>query len=343
MTEAVATKKSLEERLAQGVVICAEGYLFELEKRGYVAVGPFVPEVVLQHPEAVEQLHREFLRAGSDIVEAFTYYGHREKMRLVGKEHLLEPLNRNAVRLAKKVAAEGNALVAGNICNTNVFDPTDEEANKQVRAMMEEQVLWAKEEGVDLVIAETFMFLGEALIATEVIKAAGLPSVITLAVAGSGVRDCPSIVEAGLKLKAAGATVVGVNCSRGPATMLPLLKELVAGVPGPIAALPVPYRTTSEKPTFQSLCSHTDKMYMELEPHTCTRFEMAEFAKEAVELGVKYIGVCCGGSPYHVRAMAEAIGRTPPASEFSPNLALHFTFGKHESFKPIYTSFKQDM
>jgi len=68
-------KKTLEERLKEGVVICGEGYLFELERRGWVSVGAFVPEVVLEAPEAVENLHREFLRAGSDVIEAFTYYG----------------------------------------------------------------------------------------------------------------------------------------------------------------------------------------------------------------------------------------------------------------------------
>ena len=66
--------------------------------------------------------------------------GHREKMRLIGKEDLLEPLNKEALKIAKKVAAEGNALVAGNICNTNIYDAKDEESAKQVRAMFEEQV-----------------------------------------------------------------------------------------------------------------------------------------------------------------------------------------------------------
>src|SRR5690606_10600976 len=71
----------LLERLATGPVICAEGYLFELERRGYLQAGAFVPEVVLDHPERVTALHEEFVHAGSDVVEAFTYYAHREKMR----------------------------------------------------------------------------------------------------------------------------------------------------------------------------------------------------------------------------------------------------------------------
>ena len=80
----------LLERLEHGSVICAEGYLFELERRGYLQAGGFVPEVVLENPDKVAELHREFVHAGSDVVEAFTYYAHREKLRLIGKEYLLE-------------------------------------------------------------------------------------------------------------------------------------------------------------------------------------------------------------------------------------------------------------
>ena len=133
----------LHDRLAQGPVICAEGYLFEFERRGYLQAGAFVPEVVLEHPELVAQLHREFVHAGSDVVEAFTYYAHREKLRLIGREADLEPMNRRALAIAKGVAAEAGALVAGNICNTNVYEPGDPEGHRQCRAMFDEQVGWA--------------------------------------------------------------------------------------------------------------------------------------------------------------------------------------------------------
>ena len=123
-------KQGLLERLAAGPVICAEGYLFELERRGYLQAGAYVPEVVLDFPEQVENLHRDFLRAGSDVIEAFTYYAHREKLRLIGRENDLEPMNRQALAIAKKVAAEGDALVAGNICNTNIYEPNNKDARK---------------------------------------------------------------------------------------------------------------------------------------------------------------------------------------------------------------------
>src|SRR5215207_5608050 len=116
-----AGRIGLLERLSAGPVICAEGYVFELERRGYLQAGSFVPEVVLEHPEVVRQLHLDFVRAGSDVVETLTYYGHREKLRVIGKEDVLEPLNRQALAIAKEVALETGALFAGDICNTNLF------------------------------------------------------------------------------------------------------------------------------------------------------------------------------------------------------------------------------
>src|SRR5260221_12357958 len=104
--------KSLGERLAAGPVICAEGYLFELERRGYLQAGAFVPEAVLDHPEVVEQLHRDFVHAGSDVVEAFTYYAHREKLRLIGREGQLEEMKRQAPAIAKTAAAQTPTLFA---------------------------------------------------------------------------------------------------------------------------------------------------------------------------------------------------------------------------------------
>jgi betaine-homocysteine S-methyltransferase len=137
------------QRLQAGPVICAEGYLFELERRGYLQAGAFVPEVVLEHPEVVMQLHRDFVHAGSDVVEALTYYAHREKLRVIGREGDLEPINRRALEIAKTVAAETGALLAGDICNTNIFDPADSASRGVVRAMFEEQVRWAVDAGAD--------------------------------------------------------------------------------------------------------------------------------------------------------------------------------------------------
>jgi len=302
------------------------------KKRGYIQVGPYVPTVVLDHPGAVIESHREFLRCGSDIIEAFTYYGHREKLRLVGREGDLEKLNRQALQIAKQVAAEGNALVAGNISNSTIWDPEDKEKQAEVRRQYAEQLQWAKEAGVDFIIGETFDMLGEALTALEEIKKLGFVAVITITFHQDEVtRDGKSLKETFQTLKKHGADVVGVNCHRGPATMLPLLKEIRSYVDGPIAAMPCPLRTTQQKKTMRALCQNPDHVYTDLEHHYCTRYEMADFAREAYALGVNYIGVCCGGQPYHIRSMAEALGKITTASKFSPDLSLHFSFNKNSA------------
>jgi len=319
-------------------VFCGEGYVFELERRGYLQAGAFVPEVVLEHPDVVKQLHREFVRSGSDVVEALTYYAHREKLRIIGKEQLLEPMNKQALKIAKEIAAENGSLVAGNICNTNIWSHGNDERAAEIRAMFEEQVILAKEAGVDFIIGETFVDLDEALLALDVIKKAGLVSVITLAIHKKGTTyDGFSPVEACLKLEQAGADVVGLNCARGPNTMLPLLKEIVKAVKVPVAALPVPYRTTEEEPNFQVLTENGKRAFPDsLDPFVHTRHEMAEFAKEAVAIGVKYLGICCGGGPHHLRAMAEAIGRQTIASQYSVDMSKHVHFGTDPKLRKDY-------
>ena len=322
----------LLERLERDVVLGAEGYLFELERRGYLQSGPFVPEVVLDYPDAVRELHREFLCAGAEVMVAFTYYGHREKLRMIGREDDLEPLNRNALQLAKEVAAEGDALVAGNICNTWAYDPDDPSGSGDVvREMYREQVRWAVEAGADFIVAETNDYLGEALIGVEVIREHGLPAVVTFASTSETTMDGYELDEACKRVENAGADVVGLNCSRGPATMFPILERVRAAVSCPVAAQPVPYRTTPEEPTFVSLHGEDGSRAfpVALDPFLLTRFEMADFAVAARDLGVSFIGICCGGAPHHVRSMAEALGRTVPASRYSPAMELHPVLGEN--------------
>ena len=320
---------SLAERLRAGAVIGAEGYVFELERRGYIKAGPFVPEVVLDFPGAVRELHREFLRAGAEVMVALTYYAHREKLRDVGREGDLEAMNRQAVRIAREVAREGDALVAGNVCNTWAYDPDDPATARAVRAMYAEQLGWAAEEGVDFVISETNDYLGEALIALQVSTELGLPAMVTLApTQPDRTRDGYEYAEACRILAAEGAQVVGLNCDRGPQTMLPLITDIREAVDCAVAMQPVPYRTHASAPTMETLrTAEGDRAFpIALDPHVCTRFEMAAFASQARGLGVDYVGICCGAGPHHVRAMAEALGREVPAGKYSPSMDLHPMF-----------------
>ena len=342
---------TLLNRLDAGPVICAEGYVFELERRGYLQAGAFVPEVVLEHPEAVMQLHHDFVHAGSDVVEALTYYAHREKLRVIGREQDLEPINRRALDLAKKVARDTGAMFAGDICNTNIFDPTDAKTKTAVRAMFEEQVGWAVEAGVDFIIGETFSWAEEALIAVDVVKRAGATAVITLAMHQADVtRENWTVGDACARLADAGADVVGLNCIRGPETMMPLLREIRSKIKIHMAALPVPYRTHEQQPSFQSL---RDTHYhfpegsrpfpVALDPFTCNRFEIADFGREAYGMGIHYLGVCCGAGPHHVRALAESVGKKPPASKYSPDMSKHAFLGSHERIKQVQKDYAEKL
>jgi betaine-homocysteine S-methyltransferase len=330
----------LLERLEAGAVVCAEGYLFEFERRGYLQAGAFVPEIVLERPDLVRVLHEEFVHAGSDVVLAFTYYGHREKLRVIGKEDLLEPLNRDALALAVGVARETGSLAAGDLCNTNAYAP-EPEAQMAVRRMFDEQMEWIAHSGVDYVVAETFSYAAEALIALEAIRAAGLPAVVTLAIhQAEQTRDGWSPEDACRRLADAGADVVGLNCIRGPDTMLPLIARIRKAVDVHVAALPVAYRTTTEQPSFQSLrdpgcqCLPGDRPFpTALDPFTCNRFEIGAFGRAAHALGVNYLGVCCGAGAHHIRSLAEGLGRTPPASRFSPDMSKHSFLGTDSLLK----------
>ena len=333
-------------RLKEGAVICAEGYVFELERRGYLQAGAFVPEVLFDHPEVVEQLHMDFVHAGSDVTEALTYYVHREKLRVIGREKDLVPMNRAALGIAKRVARRTGTLFAGDLCNTNIYDPEDQSSLRQVERIFAEQVGWAVEAGVDYFVAETFSWTGEALMALQAIRRySKVPAVVTLAIHREDItRDAHSPAEACRRLEAAGADVVGLNCHRGPRTMLPLIREIRAAVKCHVAALPVPYRTTPGQPSFMSLtdpCFGNERAFpVGLDPFMATRQEIFDFGREAFALGIRYLGVCCGAGPHHIRALAESLGRHPPASRFTVDMSRHAVCGTDKRIRKIMTDYR---
>jgi betaine-homocysteine S-methyltransferase len=304
---AVTKKKGILEKLSEGIVLGDGGYLLELEKRGRVRAGPFTPEVALNNPESLLELHREFRDAGADVLQALTFYASRDKLATVGMGERVEELNRAAVRIAKQAAGD-RCLVAGNLSLTWMYEPDDKAAAERVRRTFDEQLDVQVAEGVDFIIGETFSFLGEALLAVERAKKTKLPVMVTICFENEDITtDGKSAAEVARALADAGADVVGINCLRSPEHTLPLMAEMRRAVPGYIGCQPVAYRTTHTHRDFTSLPAFPDQ----LEPYQLTRREMAEYAVKARDLGVNYIGACCGAVATHIREMARALGKIP--------------------------------
>lgn len=298
----------LLERLEHGVVLGDGGYLLELEKRGYVQAGPFTPECVLDHPDAVRELHREFVDAGAEFLQALSFYASRDKLATTGHAGALKEINRKAVRLARE-AAGPDTLVAGNLSLTWAYDPKDPKSAARVRRLFDEQLDAQLHEGVDFVVAETFSWLGEALLATERIKKAGAVAMVTMSFDQKPLSyDGHTPAECARALREAGADVVGVNCLRNPTYLLPLAAEMRRAVSGPVACQPTAYRTPADKPDFTA----SPAFPFETETLMLSRKDMAAYASQARELGIDVIGSCCGSIPVHVREMGRALGKAKP-------------------------------
>ena len=322
-------KKNILDRLREGVVIGDGGYLLELEKRGYVKAGPFTPEVAVEHPDALRQLHREFLRAGSEVLQTCTFYATQEKLRSAGYAGQMEQINRAAVRIAREVAGD-HALVAGNLSLTWQYSPDDPNSNRLVLDLFRQQAALQVEEGVDFFIAETFHYLGEALLALQAIKEARHTAMITFNFKQPAVsREGHTPAECVHILEEHGADIVGANCGRDPRHMLPLAEEMRNAAKGHVAIQAAGFRCTDDIPYFMGL----PEFPLELDPLQLTRIEMADYARRARDMGIGYIGACCGVTASHIRAMAEGLGRTTAASEKSPNLDIHPILGPEKAGK----------
>ncbi len=298
--------KSIMDRLREGVVLGDGGYLLALETRGYVQAGPFTPEVTIEHPNALRALHQEFLHAGAEVLQVLTFYASENKLAQTGYAGKLGDINRAAVKIAREVAKD-KALVAGDLSLTWKYKEGDRAAADECRRLFDSQIRFQTEAGVDFFICETFLWVGEALIALERAKKTGLPVMATLAFEGPKTRDGKTPGEAAKMLEGAGADIVGANCWMDPPHMLPVVEQMRKAVKCHVAAQPVAYRCTDNVPFFTGSKGFPDK----LDPMKLTRYELGDFAKRARDLGVNYIGGCCGCEGAHIRQMARVLGKKP--------------------------------
>jgi betaine-homocysteine S-methyltransferase len=297
----------------QGVVLGDGGYLIELERRGYVdsgsgrekvgtgkGSGQFTPEVAIENPEALRELHREFLRAGSQVLQALTFYATREKLTRSGYGAQTEAINEAAVGIAREVASD-RALVAGSVSRTQLFEREGPSAASLVRELLAEQVRLLMKAKVDFLLLETFFRLDEVLIGIECARASGLPIMATMSFRPrlTESNDGQSPAACAQAMVAAGAQIVGANCEQEPKRMLSILREMRTAVDVPIAAQPAAFRTTDDIPCFTRMPQFPDQ----LETIQLSRQEFTDFARTAKAEGIGYIGGCCGCNPAYIRAL----------------------------------------
>jgi betaine-homocysteine S-methyltransferase len=308
--------KDILDLMKEGVVLGDGGYLLELERRGYVdsgssrekvgtgrGSGQYTPEVAIENPDALREMHREFLRAGSRVLQALTFFATREKLSRAGYGSETEAINRAAVKLARDVA-DGHALVAGTVSRTQLFEREGSTAD-HVRDLFNEQVNFLQDAGVDFLILETFFRLDEMLIALECARGTNLPIVATLSFRPklTSTSDGHSPREAAEVMAGEGAHLVGANCEQEPARMLPVLREMREAVSVGIAGQPAAFRTTDATPSFTRLPEFPDN----LEAIQIPRREFVSFARAAHTEGLNYIGGCCGCNAAYIRSMAQAL------------------------------------
>ena len=250
-------------------------------------------------------------------------------------ESALEDINKNTVLIAREIADEYGIMAAGNLCNTWVYDLQDASTHTETRERFEAQIQYQTDYGTDFFIAETVVYLGEAKIALEAIKTTGKPFMITLGSKRDTVTlDGIRMEEAFKVLEDSGADIVGLNCFRDPERMLPLAQSVRKNVSCYVATQPVAFRCTDDKPYFQIQESEGQLAFpTALDPFVLTGKEMPSYAIQAEEMGMNYIGSCCGTTPHHIRAMSEALGRTVPNSKYSPEIHLHTIIGDEEHIK----------
>ncbi|HVX67578.1 MAG TPA: homocysteine S-methyltransferase family protein [Bryobacteraceae bacterium] len=307
----------------QEVVLGDGGYLLELERRGYVdsgsgrekvgtgrGSGQYTPEVAIENPDALRELHLEFLRAGSQVLQALTFFGTREKLSRAGYGSQTEEINGAAVRIAREAAGD-RALVAGSVSRTQLFEREGPSAAGHVRELLAEQIRLLEDAGVDFLLLETFFHLDEMRIGLECARASKLPIIATMSFRPKATEstDGHTPAECARVMAEGGALGVGANCEQEPRRMLPVIREMRGAVDVAIAAQPGAFRTTDETPCFTRLPQFPD----DLETIQVSRREFADFARAARGEGIGYLGGCCGANAAYIRSMSNALGRAAGA------------------------------
>ncbi len=335
-------KKSLLDRLKDGVVVGDGSFAMTLEKRGYVKAGPWTPECVVEHPEAVLQLHREFARAGADVAQAFSVSEDKLNNRgnLSGSNHSADKINKEAAVLAIKASSEVDGelapLTVGGI--SQCISYLNGDGKEKVKEEFKKQLCQFRE--LDFLLCEYFEHIEEMEWAIQACKEVvaeevkeGLPKkaiCASMCIGPEGDLHDVSAGECAVRMARAGANVVGVNCHFDPFISLEtaqIMKDALEDANLLNKGSPKVGNGKAQTPSHvnrkvylmcQPLAFYTPdarrqgfidlpEFPFSLEPRICTRWDIHKYARDAYNMGIRYIGGCCGFEPYHIRALSEEL------------------------------------
>jgi len=289
------------ERLKDSILI-ADGAMGSMLHETVGAVRCF-DELNSTEPEAVFRVHQAYIEAGAQIIETNTFGANRFKLAPLGLADEVQRLNSRGVKIAREAreSASREVLIAGSIGPLGLGVQSRHPEPEEILDIFHEQALALEERGVDFYILETFSYVEELLLAVDAIRSfSGLPIVaqLTYAEEGTTFGDVRP-TNAAAQLKNKNVQVIGANCTLGPQALLPILAELTA----------VDNIRVSGMPNAGFPKREGDRIVY---PKSSPEY-FALFAREAAGLGVRILGGCCGTTPAHIQAMAEAVKSLRPA------------------------------
>ncbi len=292
--------EDFNERLRNSILV-ADGAMGSVL---HEAVGPqrCYDELNATNPEAVFRVHQAYIEAGAQIIETNTFGANRLKLAAMGLGDEVTRFNQRGVKIAREAreAASREVLIAGSIGPLGMLRQSREVSDKEVLEIFKEQAGALEERGVDLFILETFSNLEEVLLAIDAVRSfSRLPIVTQLTFTEEGTTHGDIRPrDAAIRLKEKNVQMVGANCTLGPQALLPIVQELAALNDRPVSAMP-----NAGFPKRQG-----DRIVY---PKSSPEY-FAAFAREAVEVGVRLLGGCCGTTPEHIRAIADAVKNVRP-------------------------------
>ncbi|KAL0224628.1 hypothetical protein RCL1_002540 [Eukaryota sp. TZLM3-RCL] len=288
---------------SQQTVLGDGGTMFELDQRGLIAPGEWIPRAVLESQQSVIQIHEEFANAGADILQAITYYAHRLKIETTSSHVDVIELNKHAVKLAHVAASNSriklkrDIFVAGGVSPVVFFQK--QKNYDEIAQVFSEQIVAQMSAGVDCVFAETFNDIQEAIQAVRVCKKLDVPCIVTI----NGKES--SIVSDFQQLVREEPFSIGLNCYHGPKETLRLIEYAKSRMTFPshihLCTQPVAY-------DIQQWDEH-ERFPLALDPLHITRQAAAQYAVSAQDLGVKIIGGCCGFRPREILEMCRVLNK----------------------------------